>query len=208
VLLLARHGATAANLSRPTTLQGFLPDSELAEAGVRQARAAAEALRTWPITAVYCSPLRRARHTAELIIDALRLPLSVEEGLVEADVGLWTGLSWPEVERRWLRELLAFCEDPERNGYLGGESLGQVRERTLPVVNNILARHPGQTVLIVGHGVVARVLTAHWLGVPLRYARNLPLDNGAFNVVEMRDGAARVRTVNQARHLVGLLDAA
>src|SRR5581483_3309762 len=95
-LILARHGATAANLSRPYTLQGLRPDSDLAPVGVAQARAAGLVIRAYGISKIYSSPLRRARHTARLIAEAARAPISEEPGLAEADTGLWTGLTWQE----------------------------------------------------------------------------------------------------------------
>jgi broad specificity phosphatase PhoE len=204
LLLLVRHGATQANLARPYTLQGLRPDSDLAEAGVAQARAVAPALRTFAVTRAYCSPLKRARRTARLIADGLGVPLAVEGPLVEADVGLWSGLSWGEVERRWPAEYVAFREDPERHGYLGGENLAQVRDRALPAVERLAARHPGETLLIVSHGVVNRVLLAHWLGLPLRHARRLPQDNAGLNVVALGGDAAKVRTINAVAHLAEL----
>jgi broad specificity phosphatase PhoE len=203
-LLLARHGATAANLCKPYTLQGLRPDSELAKAGLAQARAAGETLRAYPVAAVYSSPLRRARATASVIAERLGVPVEVEPGLVEADVGVWAGLSWEEVERRWPEECRAFRDDPERHGYLGGENLAQVRERVVPVVEGVVARHAGECVVLVGHGVVNRVLLGHWLGLPLREARRLPQDNGGFSVVEFEGGTARVRSVNESAHLAGV----
>lgn len=195
-LILLRHGATAANVARPYTLQGARPDSELIAAGVLQAKAAARALAAFPVAKVYCSPLRRGRATAEIIAARLGVPLEVDDGLIEADVGEWSGLTWEEVERRWPRESAAFHDDAERHGYLGGETLAQLRDRVLPVIGRIVAAHPGETVAVVGHGVVNRVLLAHWLGLPLRYARRLPQDNAAYSVIEFRGGTAKVRTVN------------
>jgi broad specificity phosphatase PhoE len=123
VLILARHGATQANVCRPHVLQGLRPDSELVAAGVAQARAAARALRGYPLAQAYCSPLKRARQTARLIARPRGLPLAVEEALAEAGVGLWAGLSWDEIAARWPDEDRAFHADPERHGYLGGENL-------------------------------------------------------------------------------------
>jgi broad specificity phosphatase PhoE len=204
-LILARHGATAANLSRPYTLQGLRPDSDLAPEGVAQARAAGLALRTYAISKIYSSPLRRARHTARLIAEATRAPLLEAHGLVEVDTGLWTGLTWQEIEARWPAESRTFHDDAEAHGYLGGENLRDVRDRVVPVLDAILARHPGKAVLVVSHGVVNRVLLAHWLGLPLRFARRLPQDNAGFSVVEVEAGTPKVRTLNQATHLGGLL---
>src|SRR5262245_45942555 len=142
-LILMRHGATEANLRHPYTLQGSQPDSELAAAGVAQSRAAAEVLCLHAVIRIYASPLKRARGTASEVADQLGLSYEVEGGLLEVDVGLWAGLSWPEIERRWTEAYRAFREQPERHGYLGGENLTQVRDRVLPVVQTLLARHPG-----------------------------------------------------------------
>jgi broad specificity phosphatase PhoE len=203
-LLLVRHGATPANLCRPYTLQGLLPDGDLAPAGVAQAEAAAAALRTFPIAKVYSSPLRRAWQTARAIALAAGAPLAVEPALAEADTGLWTGLTWQEVERRWPEACRAFRDDAERHGYLGGEDLAQVRDRVLPAIEALAGRHRGETVVAVSHGVVNRVLLAHWLGLPLRFARRLPQDNAGFSVVELAGADVQVRTLNQAGHLARL----
>jgi probable phosphoglycerate mutase len=200
-LILVRHGATRANLRRPYTLQGLRPDSDLDEVGIDQSRTLSEALRTFPIEKAYCSPLRRAHITAEIVADNLGVPLEIEEGLVEVDVGLWADLTWQEVERRWPEAHQAFVADPERHGYLGGENLGAVRARVVPVIERLVEGHPGETLLVIGHGVVNRVLLAHWLGLPLGFARRLPQDNAGYSVVEFRAGVPRVRTVNEVGHL-------
>jgi broad specificity phosphatase PhoE len=195
-LLLARHGATPANLCRPYTLQGLRPDSDLAPVGIAQARDAGQLLRPYPIVTIYSSPLRRAWQTASVIAEEVHAPLVAEPGLVEIDTGDWTGLTWPEIERRWPAESRAFHDDAEANGYLGGENFSQLLDRVLPVTEALAERHRGQTVLAVSHGVVNRVLLAHWLGLPLRLARRLPQDNAAFNVL-LHDGrAVTVKTVN------------
>jgi broad specificity phosphatase PhoE len=195
-ILLARHGATPANLCRPYTLQGLRPDADLAPEGLAQARDAGVLLRPFAITTIYSSPLRRAWETARVIAGKVRAPLVAEPGLVEIDTGDWTGLTWQEVERRWPAESSAFHDDAERNGYLGGENLSQLLRRVLPVIEALAKRHKGQTILAVSHGVVNRVLLAHWLGLPLRFARRLPQDNAAFNVVQYDDDVVKVRTVN------------
>jgi broad specificity phosphatase PhoE len=200
-LLLVRHGATAANLKQPYTLQGMRPDSDLAAEGQAQARAVAQALVGCGAVRVVASPLRRAWQTAAPIAESLGVELVGEPGLVEIDTGLWTGLTWEEIEARWPAESEAFHEDAERHGYLGGENLGQLRERLLPVVERLAEQHAGQTVVVVSHGVVIRALLAHWLGIPLRYARRLPNDNTGVSRVTVEGKQFKVRTVNQAEHL-------
>jgi broad specificity phosphatase PhoE len=201
-LFLVRHGATAANLAKPYKLLGSKPDSELAREGMEQARAAGEALLGAGANRVYCSPLKRARLSAEIMAGVLGLPVRVEPRLIEADVGLWAGLTWEEIEQRWPTEARGFHENAERNGYLGGENYAQVLERTLPVVEHLVREHEGESLVLVGHGVVNRVLLAHWLGQPLHHARGLPQDNAGINVIEFRDGRAAVLAINAKDHLV------
>ncbi len=202
-LILIRHGATAANVCRPYILQGARPDGELVDAGRAQARAVGAALQPLRVRAIHTSPMRRARQTAALVREALDRPVHVADALAEADFGEWSGLTWPEVEGRWGCEVAAFRADPERHGYPGGETLAQVRDRVLPAILHIAARHAGDTVAVVAHGTVNRVLLAHWLGVPIRAARQIPQDNGGISTVEFADGSARVRTVNAVAHLAG-----
>ena len=207
-LILIRHGATAANVCRPHVLQGLRPDSELIDQGREQARMAGLALRNLPVTAIYATPLKRTLETARLIAQPSGLAVAIEEALVECDVGDWTGLSWPEIERRWPTEHRAFHEDAERHGYPGGENLAQVRDRALPAIERLAARHAGQTFVVVSHGVVNRVLLAHWIGIPLRYARQIPQDNAALTTIEFRTDRAYVRTVNCVGSLMGPLSRA
>ena len=202
LLLLVRHGATQANVREPYVLQGLRSPTALIALGKEQARAAARALQVFQPSRVYCSPLRRARQTARLMAAGLGLPVAVERALAEVDTGRWTGLSWPEIQRRWPAAYRAFQRDAERHGYLGGENLAQVRDRALPAVESLVARHPGERIVVVSHGVVNRVLLAHWLGLPLRYARRLPQDNAAWNLVQFRGTTGQVRTVNAITHLV------
>jgi broad specificity phosphatase PhoE len=199
-LLLVRHGATAANVARPYTLQGLLPDPDLNAVGIQQAEAVARALGRWPLARVISSPLRRALQTAQVVADHLTLPVEVAPLLVEVDIGLWSGLTWHEVERRWPAEHHAFHTDPEQHGYVSGENLGQVRDRVLPCISSLLDACPEPNVLIVGHGVVNRILLAHWLGIPLAHARKLPQDNGGISLVSFAPHP-KVRTVNAADHL-------
>ncbi len=196
-LLLVRHGATEANLMRPYILQGLRPDSELAAEGVAQARHCGQSLRGLSIARIYTSPLKRAWRTALLIAEEVHARVVVEPGLSEIDTGLWSGLTWQEIDQRWPVEAQAFHDDAETHGYLGGENLGQLRQRVLPVVQRLVAQHAGETIVAVSHGVVNRVLLATWMGLPLRFARRLPQDNAAYNVITFEGQQAKVRTVNQ-----------
>lgn len=207
-LILVRHGATAGNVRRPSLLQGLFPDSELIDHGREQARAAAFALSRQTISAIYATPLKRAHETARLIAEPHGMTVALEEALVEAHFGDWTNLSWPEIEKRWPDEVRNFRADCEQHGYPGGENLAQVRERTLPAIERLVTLHSGQTIVVVAHGTVNRVLLAHWLGMPLREARSISQENSAINTIEFVQGQPTVHAVNATAHLAKRLSSA
>ena len=150
VLLLVRHGETDANVAG--TWQGAT-DHPLNARGWAQARALGEHIaRTYPdVACIYTSPLRRARQTAEAVAEALgQVPIKEDPALAEYNLGEWEGLTYEELryeKRLWDR----MREDPHW-APPGGESAYQFAHRVLSAFQRIVARHPGEMVLVVSHG--------------------------------------------------------
>src|SRR5262245_46536185 len=118
LLLLVRHGLT------PTTgkvLPGQAPGLPLSAAGRRQAEAAAARLgRLERLSAVYASPLERARETAAPIAGALKLRVRVDPAITECDVGEWTGGRLRRLRKR--PEWRVVQHHPSGFRFPGGES--------------------------------------------------------------------------------------
>src|SRR5581483_2273708 len=110
-LLLLRHGQTEFSAQRRYSGRA---DPELTELGHAQAAAVAAGIRAVAgadeVSAVLCSPLRRAVQTAEPVAAALGgVPITCHDALVETDFGAWDGLTFaearardPELHQRWL----------------------------------------------------------------------------------------------------------
>lgn len=161
-IYLVRHGETDWN--RRALYQGTT-DVSLNEDGRRQARALAERLRETRWDAAYTSPLRRATDTAEAVLQGSGVPARVLPELREISYGLWQGRGSepagrcsPGLEWRWRH-------DPWTVRFPGGETLDEVRLRARAAWRRIAAAHPGETVLVSGHGHLNRVLlidTLEW----------------------------------------------
>jgi probable phosphoglycerate mutase len=199
--LLIRHGATANNVCRPVKLQGCGSDAPLSNEGCLQAEETGRFLAAATLNAVYVSPLLRAQQTAMAIALPQGLPLQSVPELTEVDVGQWEGRAWNEIEQQWPDDYRRYMEDPETNPYLGGETFRQVHDRVQPRFQSILQSHLGQIVAIVTHNVVNRVLLASLLGLPLKLARRIHLDNCGISIVRMRDGETKLITLNSVTHL-------
>jgi probable phosphoglycerate mutase len=141
-----RHGETDWNLRGLS--QGNV-DIPLNETGLAQARQAAERLRNRGITSIVASPLSRAKVTAEIVAEALGLPLTIEPDLREVSWGVREGHPLAE----WFDGWIAGHTVPE-----GAESFEALRRRVVAGLNRAVGQPP--SVLIVAHGGVFRAVRA------------------------------------------------
>jgi broad specificity phosphatase PhoE len=187
-LLLVRHGETDWNRER--RFQGHA-DPPLNDAGREQAHELAESLAREGIDAIYTSDLQRARETAEILAARFGSEVVALRELREIDVGDWQGLTWPEIEERHPDGAARWGRDG--HGWDGGETYDQLRERIVAALRGIAARHPGQRVLVVGHGGTVRATRAFVEGVSVVESRGRSPAIGNCEVfrVVTEDGAWR-----------------
>lgn len=198
-LLLLRHGQTALSVERRYSGRG---NPELTDLGREQALAAARRIAArGGISAVVSSPLGRARETATAAADALDLPVTVHDGLIETDFGAWEGLTFgeaarrdPDLHRQWLGD--TSVRPP------GGESFDEVGKRIAAVRDDLIVDHGGATVLVVSHVTPIKTFLQLALesGPSLLY--RLHLDLASLSIAEFYpDGGTSVRLVNDTSHL-------
>jgi broad specificity phosphatase PhoE len=169
-----RHGATDWN--RAGRFQGRT-DNPLNEDGLRQAHEAADVLRGTGISRIVASPLLRAAKTAEIIADAISVPLTIDDGIIEFDFGSFEGLP--------VRDLMIKHGVKSATGLVSilpadGEHWDAMTERSLACVSAWLDRHPDDDLLFVCHDAVmqgmANALTGSYFknshGTPFRYMRD------------------------------------
>src|SRR4030042_905498 len=153
-LLLVRHAQTASNVNG--RYMGWI-DEDLSEEGLRQAQRLSRRLSRWTIAAGFCSPLIRASRTAQILALPHGLPLQKLEELGEIRMGAWEGLFAPEIKAKFPQLWRTWRADPSAIHIQGGESLTQVRERSILALENIVLHHQGRQVGAVTHAVVVRV---------------------------------------------------
>jgi probable phosphomutase (TIGR03848 family) len=192
VVLLVRHGLT------PTTgikLPGRAPGLHLSAEGRRQAEAAAERIgKVAKIAAVYCSPITRARETAQPIGRAVKRALRIERDLADLDIGEWTGMSLKQAARR--PEWETVQRNPSSFRFPGGESFPEMQTRMTSALGRIVARHPGQIVVAVSHADPIKAAVAQALGTPLDLFQRIMIAPSSITVVAYRRGGPSVLTVN------------
>lgn len=152
-LYFVRHGESEANTRH--VISNRESSFHLTPRGLEQAKALAEKIRNISFQAVFCSPVLRARETADVLSAALGVPYHVTEALREYDCGI---LEEKSDEQSWGTHRQYFEDWVLRKEYAskpeGGECFLDIRDRFVPFVEN-LARAGTQrdeNILLVGHG--------------------------------------------------------
>jgi phosphoserine phosphatase len=202
LVYLVRHGQTDWN--RIERFRGRY-DIPLNGRGLEQAEATAARIAMCSRPAeILASPLSRARQTADAVARRTGIAARVCEGLVDIDYGDWQGLTPGEVGIRWPRELEAWYESPETVRIPGGETLAAVRERAFRAVREACARRPANSsdsIVMVGHTVVNRLILLGVLGSPLNSFWRLKQDPCAINLLEFDGSSFSVAIMNDTCHL-------
>jgi broad specificity phosphatase PhoE len=198
-ILLVRHGQTAWNREERFRGQVDLP---LDEWGRQQAELVGRRIvGQWKPAAIYASSLQRTLQTAAVVARACGLRTTIHDGLLDIDYGAFAGLTLeeaadlhPELARAWQRA-------PHMVLFPGGESVGDVRDRAEAALMEIAANHPDQTVVLVSHVVVCRLLLCAVLGIDSSYFWAFEPATGSISAFEILNGRKALLSFNDTCHL-------
>jgi len=171
-IMLIRHGDTDWNVGE--IFRGHA-DIELNETGIQQAQLLAKHLKGAPIEAVYSSPLRRALKTAEIIAGSRNINVTPSHELIDFDYGQWQGMSRDTVRQKYKSLYDEWLKNPHLVKLPKGESLDNVRERAVSLVNQVTNKYEG-TVALVSHRVIHKVIICALLGLDNSHFWNIKLD--------------------------------
>ena len=198
-ILLVRHGHVAG--ISPERFRGRA-DLPLTTEGRHQAELTAERIRaTWQPSAIYTSPLSRCQDTGAAIGRPFGLAPAPLDGLVDIDYGEWQGLTADEARLRWPRQVDLWYRTPDQAEIPGGETLQHVRERVAVAVQAVCTKHHHDTVVLVGHDSVNRVLLLHALDAPLGHYWRIQQHPCAINEIAFGTSGFVIVSMNQTDHL-------
>jgi probable phosphoglycerate mutase len=204
-LILVRHGETHWNEGK--RIQGGDSDIELNKTGLEQARKLAVFLENEPITTILASPLRRATSTAEAIASNHRLPIEIDQGLKELNVGEMEGMSVANLRTTFSQFLLQWWQDGGATQLPNGESLVELQQRAWNVIERLLERHKtnpehneGATVVVVSHYFTTLAIILKALNLPLDYFTKFKVDLGGVSILEFRDYGTRLLAFNDTSY--------
>ncbi|NKI18856.1 alpha-ribazole phosphatase [Spongiibacter sp. KMU-166] len=159
---MLRHGACeGGEIFRGST------DVPLSELGWQQMRDTVASVGEPRWQRIVSSPLQRCARFAEEQSRLLQLPLEFDDALREMHFGDWEGLPHSEAERRYPQEWRQFWQSPAEASPPSGEAMGDFCQRVCTALDSLQQRYSGESVLLVIHGAVIRVMMCHLLGMPM-----------------------------------------
>jgi len=203
-IILARHGETDWNVEGRYQGRGF--DIPLSPSGRAQALAMGARLAQVPLARAICSPLLRARQTAEVALGMRSADLLTDLDLMEIGHGEWEGRLDAEIRTEYAELCQAWRATPHLVTLPGGESLQEVLARAWPAFCRACeGLGEDDTALIVSHDGVNRVLLCRVLGLPLERVWSFRQAPTCLNLLE-GPGPEELAVVrlNDAAHLAPL----
>lgn len=187
LLLLVRHAVTAATGKR---LTGWLPGHHLSPRGRKEAEAVAGRLEPMPVAAIYSSPLERCAETAEVIAARHKLRVRTLKEVGEVHYGQWQGKTYGALYRGvgW-KQLVA---RPADFRFPGGETIREAQTRGMKAIETLLAKHPGEAVVVVSHADLIRLVVAGYIGLGLDLYQRMTVGPASVTALLLGDRIPRL----------------
>lgn len=196
-ILLIRHGLN--DYVKAGRLAGRLPGVHLNAEGQAQAHALAQRLSGAAISAIYSSPLERARETAAPLAERLGVPVTPLDDLLESDCGQWTGQVIADLKETdaWRQIQVA----PSTARFPDGESQAEIQARMVRAVETLRATHPGQTVAVVSHSDPIKLALAFYLGLALDLFQRLEVAPASISELVFTSWRPMLARLNDCAHV-------
>ena len=204
-MILIRHGESNGNVMKK--FSGF-QDVELTEKGIWQAKRLAQRLKNLKVDKVYCSDLKRAHHTAEIVFKNRGIDIISRPNLKEMNFGIWEGCTFEEVKSKfgygdefnyWMENIDVAACIPQ------GESLLKLNKRVMNELDGILKIHDtiekDETIAIVCHGGTIRVILVNALNMKLENMWNIVQHSTALNIISYSGNSIFINLLNDTSHL-------
>ena len=179
----------------------------LTEKGKKQAKLTGKALANLNIDVAYASPLVRAQHTAQIILSENSQPpqLTTTEGLLEIDLNEWESMIASDVKLQFPEKYEYWQNDPEKFQLGDRYPILDLFEQAKAFWAEILPKHEGKTILLVGHSGINRALICSAIGIPMKLYHNIQQVNCAISVLNFQGVSpaegVQLESLNLAGHL-------
>ena len=181
--------------------------SVLTENGMQQAKLAGKALANLNIDIAYASPLVRAQNTARIILAENFNPpeLNATDGLLEIDLSEWELMLTSDIKEKFPEKHHNWQYQPDQFQLGDRYPIRDLFTQALPLWAELLEKHQGKTILLVGHSGINRALICAAIGIPVNLYHNIQQANCAINVLNFQGNSladgVQLESLNVVTHL-------
>jgi len=179
-IIFLRHGQAKNNTER--VLAGRTPGVPLTEEGVDQSEKAAKFLEDMNISAIYSSPIERAKNTAEIVGKHNSMDVRIDDRLIEIDMGKFTGRPYDEIFSSHGNVFMKFYNGELEIAHNGVETFEEVKKRILGMVDHVLENHPDENVVLVTHMDPIKAMLSTIISLSPENLYELIIANGSLNI--------------------------
>ncbi len=207
-VIIVRHGQSTYNAQK--IIQGRCDKSVLTDKGVADAQQVGKALNEIKIDAFYCSPLQRAKRTAEIIHAHLTNPPTLQptDRLMEIDLPLWSELKKEEVISKFADDYRQWKENPQDLKMIVPEGdyypVRSLYQQAQDFWQSAIAKHQNATILITAHNGINRCLIMSAIGIDISRYHSIQQSNCCINILNFTGGfgePVQLESLNQTSHM-------
>ncbi len=184
-IIFLRHGQAKNNTER--ILAGRTEGVPLTDTGIKQSEYAAELLEHMNISAIYSSPIERAKHTAEIVGKHSSLDVTIDDRLNELDMGKFTGMPYDKIFNSHGNVFMKFYNGELEIAHNGVETFTQVKKRILGIVDHVIEKHPDENVLLVTHMDPIKAMLSTIVDLSPINLFELIIANASLNIFREKD---------------------
>ena len=163
-------------------------DAPLSAEGIEQAKRVAAQLAVEPLSKVYSSNLERAFRTAQIVAEPHGLVVEKISELAEMHFGDLEGMTYEEAEERFPAVYQSWMTRPMETQFPNGEHFQEMKTRVLRTFDLIVQRHSGESIGIVAHAGVNRIVLGRTMSIPESEMFQLPQPHCAVSRIDCRRG--------------------
>ena len=184
-IIFLRHGQAKNNTER--ILAGRTEGIPLTDTGIKQAEHTAQLLEHMNISAVYSSPIQRAKHTAEIVGESNSLDVTTDDRLIELDMGKFTGMAYDEIFNSHGNVFMKFYNGELEIAHNGVETFTEVKKRVLGIVEHVIEKHPNENVVLVTHMDPIKAMLSTIVDLSPTNLFELIIANASLNIFREKD---------------------
>ena len=148
------------------------------------------------ISAIYSSPIQRAKHTAEIVGEHNSIDVQIDDRLIELDMGKFTGIPYDEIFASHGNVFLKFYNGELEIAHNGVETFADVKKRVTSIVDEIIEKHPDQNVVLVTHMDPIKAMLSNVVDLSPTNLFELIIANASLNLFREKDRKFSLSGIN------------